>query len=210
MLDSIVPPAACCNAALAVAIDLPRRFSLAAGVFAPSLRALVAGSGRQAMAERTHIRALARAALAGPALVLLAAPSTAQAPAAPVRAPYQWPETLQNGRILPATIGADGLRATMQAFTAALGVRCVYCHVGTDDMPLSQVDFVSDANPKKGIARAMMTMTWQINNQMLTPIEGLNQPRVSCYSCHRGTVTPALRPTPPAPPVPPAPPAPGS
>lgn len=162
------------------------------------------------MLGRAHMRIMARFALATPSLLLLASASAAQAPSAPAspsRAPYQWPETLQNGRVLPATIGAAGLRATMQAFTAALGVRCSYCHVGGDDVPLSEMDFVSDDNPKKGLARSMMTMTWQINNQMLASIDGLNQARVSCYSCHRGTVSPALRPPPPAPPAPAAPPA---
>ena len=146
--------------------------------------------------------------------VALAAPSIAQTPTAPTSAPapYQWPATMANARVLPATIGADGLRATMIAFAGALGVQCSYCHVGGDNVPLSEMDFASDANPKKAIARAMMTMTWAINTQSLAAIDGLTQPRVTCYSCHRGAVTPALRaappvlvPTPPQPQTPPPP-----
>lgn len=132
----------------------------------------------------------------------LAAPSIAQTPAsspppAATPAPYVWPATMANARVLPATIGADGLRSTMVAFATGLGVRCSYCHVGGDDVPLATRDFASDANPKKTIARAMMRMTWQLNTETLSAIPGLNQPRVTCYSCHRGAVTPLLRPEPP-------------
>ncbi len=147
-----------------------------------------------------------RAAWTVAAAVVLTAPSVAQTPAtAPENppAPYQWPSTLRNGLVLPADIGADGLRGTMIAFTNGLGVTCSYCHVGGEDVPLAARDFASDANPKKAIARAMMRMTWQINTQSLAAIEGLTQPRVSCYSCHRGSVTPMLRPAPsPAAPAP--------
>ena len=143
---------------------------------------------------------LAAAVMAG---VLLAAPSSAQAPAAPTtRPPYAWPGTMTNARVLPADIGADRLRGTMVAFTAALGVRCSFCHVGGDEIPLAERDFASDVNPKKDIARAMMRMTWQLNRDTLPAIAGITQTQVSCFSCHRGTVTPALRPPTPAAPPP--------
>lgn len=143
---------------------------------------------------------LAVALMAG---ALLAAPSAAQTPAtqtpatpqaAPTRAPYAWPGTMTNAKVLPADIGAERLRGTMVAFTAALGVRCSFCHVGGDELPLAERDFASDANPKKEIARAMMRMTWQLNREMLPAIAGITQTQVSCFSCHRGAVTPALRP----------------
>lgn len=151
---------------------------------------------------------LAATLLAG---ALLAAPSSAQTPAAPstapTRPPYAWPATMTNARVLPADIGSDRLRGTMVAFTAALGVRCSFCHVGGDEIPLAERDFASDANPKKEIARAMMRMTWQLNRDTLPAIAGITQTQVSCFSCHRGAVTPALRPPPPtaAPPATPPP-----
>lgn len=158
---------------------------------------------------------MALSSLTRPMLLLgmafaLAAPSIAQTPPAPAApAPYQWPATLRNAQVMPAEAGAEALRSTMVAFARGLGVHCSYCHVGGDDVPLAERDFASDANPKKAIARAMMRMTWQINSETLVAISGLNQPRVTCYSCHRGAVTPLLRPEPPVlvptppPPLPP-------
>ena len=142
--------------------------------------------------------ARSRAAIALVGAMLLAVPSTAQTPAAPpaapARAPYAWPATLTNAQVLPADIGSERLRGTMIAFTSALGVRCSFCHVGGEEVPLAERDFASDANPKKNIARAMMRMTWQLNRDTLPAIQGITQTQVSCYSCHRGGVTPLLRP----------------
>lgn len=152
----------------------------------------------------------ARAMLLIGMAVALAAPSIAQTPPPIlIPVPYEWPATLRNAQVLPAEAGAEALRSTMVAFARGLGVHCSYCHVGGDDVPLAERDFASDANPKKAIARAMMRMTWQINTETLSAIPGLNQPRVTCYSCHRGAVTPLLRPAPPVlvptppPPLPP-------
>ena len=50
---------------------------------------------------------------------------------APARA--QWPVTrLKNVQVLPADISFGALVNTMKAFTRALGVRCTYCHVGSE------------------------------------------------------------------------------
>ncbi len=157
---------------------------------------------------------MAGAVSGGAALALLGVATMAQssfaqtAPApAPATSPVTTPATPRppsafdmpptNLTVLPATIDPQQLRGTMVAFSRALGVECQHCHVGRD--------FASDANPKKNIARAMMRMTWALNNTTLPGIEGLNQTRVSCYSCHRGAVTPALSPPAPAAATPPAP-----
>lgn len=97
----------------------------------------------------------------------------------------------RNLQVLPQSILQRNLINTMQAFTSALGVSCNHCHVPGD--------FASDANPKKEIARGMMRMTWQLNNQTLPAIQGIGQTRVSCGTCHRGAAVPSLepRPTPP-------------
>jgi hypothetical protein len=85
------------------------------------------------------------------------------------------------------------LPAVMQTFNTALGVQCVYCHVNGD--------FASDANPKKAIARTMLRMLKQVathfpdtgndfeHSRYLPFPEGKQY--VTCYSCHRGAVTPA-------------------
>ena len=71
----------------------------------------------------------------------------------------------------------------MRTFTVGLGVQCIYCHV--------QGNFASDENPKKEIARHMITMTQKVNANFS---EG--KLRVSCYTCHRGEPEPKTAPEP--------------
>ena len=75
------------------------------------------------------------------------------------------------------------LIATMRSFSAALGVQCNHCHV--------QGDFASDENPKKEVARNMLTMAREINGHFSD-----GKRHVSCYTCHRGQTTPAIAPPP--------------
>lgn len=67
----------------------------------------------------------------------------------------------------------------MGAFRTALGVQCTYCHV--------QGAFDSDENPKKEIARHMITMMREINAKFPDGKE-----HVTCYTCHRGATEPAM------------------
>jgi len=75
----------------------------------------------------------------------------------------------------------DNLIETMRSFTAALGVQCTYCHV--------MGNFASDENPKKEMARMMITMAREINAKFPD-----GQQHVRCYTCHRGQTTPATEP----------------
>ena len=75
----------------------------------------------------------------------------------------------------------DGLRDTMLSFNAALEVMCIECHV--------QGNFPSDDNPKKSIARMMITMTGDINSRFPD-----GKQHVSCYTCHRGSMMPVTEP----------------
>jgi hypothetical protein len=111
------------------------------------------------------------------ALIVLASFCVAQEkqPPRPMPAPT-------NLKILKATTGAD-VSQIMRTFTTGIGVQCVYCHV--------QGNFASDDNPKKEIARHMITMTQQINGNFN---EG--KLRVSCYTCHRGEPEPKTAPEP--------------
>jgi hypothetical protein len=94
-------------------------------------------------------------------------------------------------RVLPAPTNLKVLKVStgpevgqiMRTFTAGLGVQCVFCH--------EQGNFASDENPKKEIARHMITMTQQINGNFS---EG--KLRVSCYTCHRGEAEPKTAPEP--------------
>jgi photosynthetic reaction center cytochrome c subunit len=79
------------------------------------------------------------------------------------------------------------LGALMRTYTVALGgVRCDFCHV--------QGDFASDENPKKLIARRMITIAQEVNAKFPDGKE-----HVTCYTCHRGDPTPKMAPPPAAP-----------
>ena len=80
----------------------------------------------------------------------------------------------------------------MKGFTAALGVRCSYCHKGEEGKPLSTFDFVSDENPNKNRAREMYKMLGSINDH-LKNIQPSGDKRVNmwCNTCHRGRPKPA-------------------
>lgn len=109
---------------------------------------------------------------------------------------WTWPDRAENLQVLPADTGPFELSQIMRGFTQALGVRCQHCHVGTEEMSLVEFDFVSDEKDHKEVARQMMRMTWAINNDMLANMDGLHEAegmRVTCYTCHRGGVTPQTR-----------------
>jgi photosynthetic reaction center cytochrome c subunit len=75
-------------------------------------------------------------------------------------------------------IPSDQIIPTMRVITAALGVRCNFCHV--------EGHFDEDAKPPKEVARSMMRMMSSINQNHF---EGTRE--VTCYSCHRGATKPA-------------------
>ena len=93
----------------------------------------------------------------------------------------------QNLKVLPKDTARPALTAIMRGYTAALGVKCDHCHV--EDM----AQRASDDNPKKDIARKMIKMTMDIN---ATYLQGVgdpalpDQPKVTCFTCHRGAVKP--------------------
>jgi hypothetical protein len=72
----------------------------------------------------------------------------------------------------------------MQSFVQALGVadqgRCNYCHVE---------DRASDDKMQKVTARNMITMVREINARFPD-----GKQHVTCYTCHRGSTTPATAP----------------
>lgn len=94
----------------------------------------------------------------------------------------------KNLKVLPADIPHDRLIAIMRSYTASLGVKCTFCHVGQDGKR-ETMDFASDANPHKLIARRMMTMTRRINEQDLG-VTDFTKSKVTCYTCHRGASEP--------------------
>ncbi len=97
----------------------------------------------------------------------------------------------QNLQVLPKDWTTQQVQQFMRTFTAALGVECSHCHVGTPQ------ERAKDDNPKKAIARKMLQMTMAINNDML---KGIGEPapegtrKVTCFTCHHGALKPLTAP----------------
>lgn len=107
------------------------------------------------------------------------------------RTPEQLPQSFRNLQVFPKDIARPALVDAMKTFTGALGVRCEHCHVGEGN-DLSTFDFAADTRPTKVTARAMMKMLVTVNNDLLKGIgDAGRQPKVTCFTCHRGEKTPA-------------------
>ena len=118
------------------------------------------------------------------ALLLAAAPARAQG-----RFP---PDSLVNLKYFPKTIAVRDLLDSMRFFTFALGVRCNYCHVAREGMPLDSFNFRSDDKRTKRTARVMLDMVHHINMEHLMEVPERPVPNVevTCFTCHRGVARP--------------------
>src|SRR4051812_7269810 len=76
------------------------------------------------------------------------------------------PASFKNLQVLPKDAPAGVVIGTMKGFAGALGVRCQFCHIGKEGMPLEQFDFVSDDMTQKKTARVMMRLVADINKQL--------------------------------------------
>jgi hypothetical protein len=118
----------------------------------------------------------------------------------------QIPDKFTNLKELPKDIEKRALVDQMKGYTRALGVRCIHCHVGTGD-DLSTYNFSADDKEEKRIARRMIAMVREINEDYVAKLESRTpeQPRVSCWTCHRGEkLPPAVAPPREKPAAPPA------
>ena len=133
------------------------------------------------------------------ALLAILGCMTSQQPAPQAAAKSQY----KNLQVLPKDISREQLLATMRGFTRALGVRCNHCHVVTATEPKEELDFPSDAKPEKNVARTMVRMTRDINSNWMARVDPENatrpEPRVGCWTCHRGKEEPEMPPPPPPP-----------
>jgi len=94
-----------------------------------------------------------------------------------------------NLKVLSKKIDPQDLDKVMKGFNAALGVKCNHCHAPKANGERG-LDFASDANPNKNIARSMMKMTSKINKKYFnTAHEGVVQ-NISCNTCHNGKAKP--------------------
>jgi tetratricopeptide (TPR) repeat protein len=102
------------------------------------------------------------------------------------------PDSFVNLKVFPKNVDRERLLGAMRGFTAALGVRCPYCHVGQEGMPLDSFDFTSDDKRTKRTARLMMQMVRRVNDTTLAQIPERPSPTVdaTCWTCHRGVARP--------------------
>jgi hypothetical protein len=112
----------------------------------------------------------------------------------------------KNLKIFPQSITRPQLLSNMKFFSQSLGVRCTFCHVGTEGQPLSTFDFASDAKENKLTARKMLAMVHRINEQDFG-VTDFAHVKVTCFTCHRGSEHPLTEAPPGAPNTVPPPPA---
>lgn len=116
----------------------------------------------------------------------------------PAAAPAQEANGYENLQALPADISRDDLGDTMLGFLRALGLPrragegCLHCHVGSLDVPRSQWEWSSDDKPNKRVARRMIRMVRDINEEHLAGLDHRDWPalRVGCATCHAGRLDP--------------------
>jgi hypothetical protein len=109
--------------------------------------------------------------VASPAVGQQAAPSPAPAAGA------QPARTVQVLTDIPTAL----MIPTMRVISASLGVECEFCHESNRTLNTE----------RKDVARRMMTMTRALNASAFS-----GQPRVTCFTCHRGSSNPLAAPTP--------------
>lgn len=106
--------------------------------------------------------------------------------------PQQGDQKAKNLKVLPKNISHDELKNIMDDFKVALGVKCNFCHAARKDDP-SKLDFASDENEHKEIARKMMRMTAKINKSYFNKKqEDGSLKAISCATCHNGAKHPKM------------------
>jgi len=112
----------------------------------------------------------------------------------PAQAPGRFPpDSLINVKVIPKNTPPIQVVGIMRNFAGALGVRCQFCHVGQEGMPLAQFDFAKDEKRTKLVARQMMRMVEEINHRVDTlpgHYEQTSHVEVTCATCHRGVSRP--------------------
>jgi hypothetical protein len=102
------------------------------------------------------------------------------------------PDSLVNTKVIPKSTPVSQVTGQMRNITAALGVRCHFCHIGQEGQPLGQFDFATDEKRTKLVAREMMRMVQEINRRLDSlPSRPTPALQVTCETCHRGVSRPA-------------------
>jgi hypothetical protein len=108
--------------------------------------------------------------------------------------------TYKNLKVLPKNINKKQMDSVMHHFTSSLGVKCNYCHQYNAEQ--KAMDFASDANEKKGVARNMLKMMQKLNKKYFHVDDSKKltaKLEIICFSCHNGKANPATQPPPPPP-----------
>jgi hypothetical protein len=114
--------------------------------------------------------------------------SASQPPGGSLSTPAARP-TPTNLKVLPKDTSLEDVNKLMLRFTTDLGVTCVHCHEQNEQT--KQMEFASDENPTKTIARFMISMTSDINVKYLAQLGDRRyaQP-ITCGNCHQGQTMP--------------------
>lgn len=104
----------------------------------------------------------------------------------------KWPpDSLVNTQVIARATPVIQVVGMMRNFAGDLGVRCQFCHVGEEGMPLERFDFPKDEKRTKLVARQMMRMVEEINRRVDTmPGRVPTGPQVNCRTCHHGVSRP--------------------
>ena len=96
-----------------------------------------------------------------------------------------------NLKVLPAKTTGDEIDKIMKQYRGDLGVKCEFCHEGNDDP--NKINYASDDNPTKEVARYMINMTADLNDKYLAemPDRSYADP-ITCGTCHRGAKHPSV------------------
>lgn len=101
----------------------------------------------------------------------------------------------KNLKVLPKDINKEQMDSVMHHYTASLNVKCNFCHTFNQDT--KQMDWASDENKHKLIARQMATMTNDLNKKYFNHAGGAitlsSQLAVTCFTCHNGAKEPAVQ-----------------
>jgi len=102
----------------------------------------------------------------------------------------------KNLKILPKDITEKQMDSVMDHFSRALNVGCDFCHV--DNKAKQEMDFASDDNKHKLIARDMMILTNSINDSFFNYTGQkrtiTTELMVTCFTCHNGKKMPDAQP----------------
>ena len=111
------------------------------------------------------------------AALVSSGPAPAAKPPASPQAPAKTLPKPMNLKALPKNTSREEVNRLMFQYVGDLGVKCEFCHQGNDDP--GKIDYASDENPTKEIARYMMSMTADINEKYIDPCPTANSPTPS-------------------------------